>query len=600
MDEGGSGRDTGTDCALGDYLPAFAHPTEPFLVWFAVHEGGIVTRQEYTRGGLWGMARQAAGVLERQGLEPGERFLLCFSGNHPADLAFRLAAVMTGTVPVTVNWQADNAAQLHFKRHCTQARMAVTARSFAQREALGDLPCFYVDDLAHITQPADLSIAAEPAGVNGEYGCYGVSKATVQDPRIIIFTSGTTGRPKGVLLTYDNYRTNGATFDQFLDVDPDTDLALFVVNPLHHTNSTAMTDWAMRRPKTRLYLLERYTTPYWRLLTEAVEAGHERLVAPAVSRHFDFLETLDRDRRLPVERERLIAACGHVDFLIGSAPVGPTTVERIVRWSGRVPTVRFGSTETCLQVIGIPAGMTERQRLDAFRSGWGHRCNGEPQPGYFVGRPHPPHTEVRVVRAIDRTHPGFMVDCAPGEPGYLVTRGGHVMAGYVDDRQATATVMHEDWYLGLQDIGFALTDPGDGELNYYWMSRDAALLIRGGANYACDQINTELAAFLTGEFGVPAEYFDLAVVGLKVNSEHEDACCVTIELLGTDGEALRERLTAEFCVAARRTVSKGARPDFLRFGAIPRNFKGAVQLPELKQQFSHWLNHKEDGPTGNT
>ena len=124
----------------------------------------------------------------------------------------------------------------------------------------------------------------------------------------------------------------------------------------------------------------------------------------------------------------------------------------------------------------------------------------------------------------------------------------------------------------------------DGHRDYYWVSRDSELLIRGGANYAYDQISDELSKFVIRHFGLQAEQFQLAVVGLRLESEHEDSCCVTIEL-GREAATAELRLTNDFINEASRFVSKGARPDYLRFSTIPRNFKGAVLYPQLKQDF---------------
>jgi hypothetical protein len=97
----------------------------------------------------------------------------------------------------------------------------------------------------------------------------------MKDDRIIIFTSGTTGNPKGVRLSYSAYECNRKSFDQFLIGEDEEEkhtpslLIAIITNPLHHTNSTAITDWCMRRPHSRIHLLSRYTTPYWRIIVSA-------------------------------------------------------------------------------------------------------------------------------------------------------------------------------------------------------------------------------------------------------------------------------------------------------------------------------------------
>ena len=121
--------------------------------------------------------------------------------------------------------------------------------------------------------------------------------------RIIVFTSGTTGKPKGVQLPYRAYQANQKTFEQFLEVSPNQRFAVLIVNPMHHTNSTAITDWAIRRPGSDIHLIEKYTTHYWKILHDVSKRNYDRLVAPVVSRHMDFLEELDQKDKLPLNRE---------------------------------------------------------------------------------------------------------------------------------------------------------------------------------------------------------------------------------------------------------------------------------------------------------
>jgi len=85
---------------------------------------------------------------------------------------------------------------------------------------------------------------------------------------VVLFgLSGSSGEPKGVKLPYRSYITNQATFESFLQITPASSFTPVLVNPLHHTNSTAFSDWAMRRPGSHLHLFERYTTAYWGVLT---------------------------------------------------------------------------------------------------------------------------------------------------------------------------------------------------------------------------------------------------------------------------------------------------------------------------------------------
>ena len=557
-----------------EYCAAFKERAHPFLEYYSFH-GQEIRKQSLTRGQFWDLACSAAAYLSNQGLSKGDRVVHCFSSNSLYDLVYRLAAILVGCVPVTINWQADSDETIIYKAKVTEAKLMLYDDDFANRvkNLEPQLPSMSLLEAKGIEECQANTQLAYP-------------QLNYEDERIIIFTSGTTGKPKGVSLSHRSYLANRLTFERYFEMTETTQLDLLLTNPLHHSNSSALSDWGMRRPGTIIHLLSRYTTTYWKILVEI--AGQKRclLIAPIVSRHIDFLESLFAESKIMVEEAKLKEALSQTHILIGSAPVGPTTINRILNFSSHLPHVRFGSTETCLQVMATPATMSSGELMRAFEVGWSHRYKGEETIGYYIGREHPPFTRVKVVKAIDPQSKDYFCQCEIGEPGYLITQGPNVMSYYVGDPEATKAVFQEGWYTGLRDIVFTLRNKNDGQLDYYWMSRDSALLIRGGANYAYEQVAAELSRFLVEHFQLKPEQFQLAVVGLRLESEHEDSCCVTIELSDEIANAESE-LKDNFIQKASSMVSKGARPDYVRFGRIPRSFKGEILYPELKRDFLH-------------
>ncbi len=533
-----------------------------------------IQKRTLTRGEFWYLACSAAAHLKNLGISKGDRIVHCFSSNSLYDLIFRLASVLVGYAPVTVNWQADDSGRIVYKTTITKAKICIYDRGFAPRieELKPNLPkivFFEAKEIEEHLLPLDI------LPISLDYN----------DERIVVFTSGTTGNPKGVSLSHRSYLTNRLTYEQYFELSATAGLDLFLVNPLHHGNSTALSDWALRRKGAVLHLLEYYTTPYWKVLTEAVERKRDLFVAPLVPRHIDFLDSLSEQGKLPVQEGKLKGALKQADILIGSAPVGPETIERILKFAGRIPHVRFGSTETCLQVTAIPIRMSENAVLKALKAGWAHCYEGEELSGYYIGREHPPFTMVKIVRSITPEDANYMIPCEIGEPGYFLTQGDNLFSYYVGDEESTKSAFEEGWYTGLKDIVFALRND-DGNLDYYWMSRDSELLIRGGANYSYAQVAEELTKFVVDSYQLSPDTFELAVVGIRLESEHEDSCCVTIELLDDPNGAIRQQLGSNFLEQARKSVSKGAKPDRLRFARIPRNFKGTILYPQLKRDFS--------------
>ena len=488
--------------------------------------------------------------------------------------------MLVGCVPVTINWQADDNENICYKATVTDSKLLLYDSAFAKR--VEELKPNLLNILFLAAKEIERYESADRQfSPSLKYG----------DERIIVFTSGTTAKPRGASLSHCNFLASRLTFEDYFDMSESTGLDLLLVNPLHHANSTVLSDWGMRRSGAVIHLVERYSTFYWEILVEAASMKRGLLVTALVSRHIDFLESLAAESKLPVEEAKIKDALNQTDILIGSAPVGPKTVERVLDFGKRLPHVRFGSTETCLETMATPTTMSHDELMEAFEAGWSHHYQGEGMVGYYIGREHYPFTRVKAVKSVDPESNDYMRRCEIGEPGYLITQGANIMSYYVGDAKATESVFREGWYTGLKDIAFALRNKRDGQLDYYWMSRDSELLIRGGANYSYDQVAAELSRFLVEHFHLEPTQFQLAVVGLRIESEHEDSCCVTIEL-SQEANHLESELKAAFLEKAYKMVSKGSRPDCVRFAVIPRNFKGAVLYPQLKQDFGDSLGGK--------
>ena len=152
--------------------------------------------------------------------------------------------------------------------------------------------------------------------------------------------------------------------------------------------------------------------------------------------------------------------------------------------------------------------------------------------------------------------------------------------------------------MNLGDVAFALVNPVNGKNDIYWQSRDNALLIRGGANYAYAQINDELKQFAIKQYGIESNNdINVAVVGLKLNSEHEDDCMVTVEFANDKIKQKYKAILAEKFISdacdKNSGISKGSKPSFIRFGTIPRNFKGAILVKDLKYNWEEELKNRK-------
>lgn len=363
------------NAALLDYLPGLV-PAEDCSMIFLSHYDFLsdksISISNYTRMEFWDMVMRCITLLRSLGAIKGNRIIHYVSGNIVEDLVLRTASIFVGTVPVTINWQADTACQIDYKITSTDATVIVvdshTPNVPDLKEKYPGIRFLVVNDI-HTTLPMD----------NTSLHTFLKSSDVVRagDTRCIIFTSGTTGHPKGVELSYLNYRVNRATFESFLGLeDKMTQFVPIAVNPMHHTNSTSITDWALRRPRTHLHLLDRYSTQYWTVLAGVTmnmsvhEVGHIKdaqqaasllnnasssssstslsglriVVSPLVSRHIDFLESLADSESLGVSSSVLRECLSRAVLLIGSAPVGPSTTRRLMKYANRLPTGNRATT----------------------------------------------------------------------------------------------------------------------------------------------------------------------------------------------------------------------------------------------------------------
>ncbi|GAA4496318.1 AMP-binding protein [Actinoallomurus oryzae] len=428
--------------------PLTAHEALDRAAMLAPDVEAVVTAEE--RMTYRDLAREVARVraaLARAGIGRGDRVGIC-AGNGPRWVALFVAIGSVGAVAVPVNtrFTADEV-------HYTLAHARVSTLFVADRVLRVDFiamlrtlgfggdasVCAALPDLTSVVVLGDDA----PGWATSWPDFLGAADADVppsgtpDDVLLVQYTSGTTSRPKGVLLTH-----RGMCADAFFSgarLGLRTGDRFHSARPFFHVAATTLSILASIQHAATLVTMPRF---------EPAEAL--RLLEAERCTHFSGNDTIalmllnhpDRTRRTLHLRGAWVAA-------------SPTVIRRVID--------ELGAKEC---VAGY--GLSEASPNVAQSCWW------EPEEVRASGAMRvEPGVEVRI-RALDDGH-----DCGPGEPGSILVRGWNVMRGYLDAPEQTAAAIDGDGWLSTGDIGTLDTT---GRLHFVGRTKD---IIRvGGENVA--------------------------------------------------------------------------------------------------------------------
>ena len=340
---------------------------------------------------------------------------------------------------------------------------------------------------------------------------------------VLLYSSGTTGRPKGIMLTHSNLRSNAEVLVScwgFTDKD-----VLLHVLPVFHVHGLFVAVHCVLMSGASMHWLPSFDAEKVQALLPAstvmmgVPTYYTRLLAEPTFGREDC-----RNMRV---------------FISGSAPLLPEVFQQFQQRSGHTLLERYGMSET---------GMNSSNPL-----------SGERRPG-TVGLPLP-GTAIRVCDSEHNPLPN-------GQIGEIQVRGENVFRGYWRMPEKTAADFTADGWFITGDQGRI---DGDGYLSIVGRSKD--MVISGGLNVYPKEVETALNDLPgireSAVFGVPHPDFGEAVVATLVAAED---CILSID----DIRAMLEAQLAKFKV-----------PKRIQFVSdLPRNTMGKVQKNLLRQEWN--------------
>ncbi|MFE8991774.1 FadD3 family acyl-CoA ligase [Streptomyces collinus] len=510
---------------------------------YADVEAVVEGRTRVTYAELRARVERAAAACMATGIEPGDRVGI-WAPNTLDWIVAALGAVSAGAVLVPLNTRFKGAEAADVLRRSGTRLLFVTGTFLGTsyvaslRRAAGDgpgtgplpgLPALKHAVVLSDDAPADFLTWKDFLASGEGTGSADVREraAAVQGtwPSDIIFTSGTTGRPKGAVITHDQTLRAYDIWSELAGLARGD--RYLIVNPFFHTfGYKAGVIACLMRGATMI------PQPVFNVTTVLANIAAERIsVLPGPPTLLQSL--LDH----PARDAHDLTALRLV--VTGAAVVPLRLVERL-------------RTELGIGTVLTAYGLSEA-------SGVVTMCRRGDDPTVIAstsGRAIP-GTELRVVGPEGRP-------LAPGLPGEVLVRGFHVMSGYYEDERATAEVLSEDGWLRTGDIGVL-----DAAGNLRITDRLKDMFIVGGFNAYPAEIEQLL--------GLHPDVADVAVIGVP------DA------RLGEVGRAYVVRrpgalLTADDLIAwSRREMANYKVPRTVRFVAeLPRNASGKVVKGALR------------------
>jgi long-chain acyl-CoA synthetase len=430
----------------------------------------------------YGRACRVAQACRRDGIGAGDR-LAFLDRNGPDYFDVLFGGALIGAVNVAVNWRLapgemaaiidDSAARvlfIHTDYLPTLGRMESSLSAVQRIVILGD---------------AGPACADQRAVSFDEWidGCDAVDPGYVGSPDEVslqLYTSGTTGLPKGVMLTNANLSTAVSEAGHTFTIGADT--VSLVAMPLFHIGGSGWALCAMSRGGRSVILRDVDPHVILRLVEE--ERITETFVVPAVL--MALLAT-------PALASTDLSSLRHIFY--GASPISEDVLVRCLAAFGCGFNQVYGMTETTGAITALRA---EDHDPDGPRRGL-LRSAGKPHPG----------VEIRVV------DPETGRDVQRGDVGELWTRSAYNMAGYWGKPDETASTLRPDGWLRTGDAGYF-----DAEGYVYLHDRMKDMIVSGGENiYPAEVENVLLAHPSVADaavIGVPHEHWGEAVMAIVV------------------------------------------------------------------------------------
>ncbi len=363
-----------------------------------------------------------------------------------------------------------------------------------------------------------------------------------KDTTILMYTAGTTGFPKGVMLSHTSFSTY--VLENVSPPDPDTSESNILTVPLYHVAGIQAMMAAIYGART-LVMERQFEPEEWMTLVEKEKANRAMMVPTMLKQLLDH----------PNFKKHNLKSLKVITY--GAAPMPLPVIRKALDEFPGVSFINaFGQTETAStitalgpedhHITGTPA--EKERKLKRLAS---------------IGKPMA-DVQMKVIDAETGKTLGV------GEVGEILAKGPRVMSGYWKDEEKTKKTIDKDGWVHTGDIGYVDED------GYYFLSgRSSDIIIRAGENISPEELENAIREFPKVE--------DVAVIGVPDETWGEEPRAVVILKKGVPKSKEVEAEIMEHC---RQTLASFKRPRTVVFvDDLPRNPMGKLVKKDIREKY---------------